>query len=128
MPMLVPTRKPVTTSKAKASSSQRTLSPASQRVFSYPTKDQSYNETTFIQLVKKMSRVDNQNVGNKGDTRLMAILRKSMTSDRISQASVLLKHGALWSTSNKKGETAQTLANKHQDQAAIQQLRTIKPS
>jgi len=81
----------------------------------------------FQKYVSQAPDVNRQKIGKAGDTALMALLRKdNLRSDKeIPKIEILLKHGALWTVKNKKGETAEDLAKKH-DKNVIQRLKGIK--
>ncbi len=100
---------------------QKPLTPRTQRVFSVLGGNNHTADQLEDFLKKAPHAVNSHNVGKKGDTPLMTILRsrmknnkgKSLRADQeIPKIKMLLKYGALWEKENHKKETAQSLLQK----------------
>lgn len=100
-------------------------SPRTQRLFTGVGPQTSAEQ--FEKYVSQAPDINRQKVGKVGDTALMALLRKDKLrpEKEIPKIEILLKHGALWTVKNKKNETAEDLAEKH-DKNVIQKLKGIK--
>jgi dsRNA-specific ribonuclease len=98
------------------------LTPRTQRVFS--GVGGSCPPEKFKQYVQRMPNVNGRNIGKKGDTTLMMLLRKKKIREmkEFPKIQSLLKAGALWTVQNNRGETADDLAKKHNPEL-IRQLK-----
>jgi dsRNA-specific ribonuclease len=81
-------------------------SPRTQRLFTGTSTNVSVDQ--FRYYVKEAPDVNRLNVGNKGDTALMKLLRKG-NLDR-PKVQILLDAGASWAVQNKQGDTAESIA------------------
>ncbi len=97
---------------------QKPLTPRTQRVFSALGGDQATTDQLESYLQKAPHAVNSHNIGKKGDTPLMTILRSRIQKNKgqplrvekeVPKIKVLLKYGALWEKENHKKETAQSL-------------------
>ncbi|CAF1442757.1 unnamed protein product [Didymodactylos carnosus] len=86
-----------------------------QRVFTTINSKSSVEQ--LRKTVTQVKDINRQNVGKKGDTALMMLLRQKTSIDSIKLLKIkaLLEAGALWTASNKLGETAKDLAERHSD-------------
>ncbi|GAB4223250.1 MAG: hypothetical protein Tsb005_17690 [Gammaproteobacteria bacterium] len=94
---------------------QSQLSPRTQRLFSCITS-KDVKEKTLKNAMKESPDINRQNIGKKGDTPLMTLIRreKLRTTHEIPRIKLLLEYGALWTAPNKLGKTAeQLLQEKH---------------
>lgn len=100
-------------------------SPRTQRMFT--GLGSSFPAEKFEKILPEVPNVNQKNVGKKGDTALMKLLRKKELREgkEIPKIEALLKYGALWTVKNNLGETADALAKKH-DQQVISKLKGIK--
>lgn len=109
---------------------RRSVSPRSQRMFTaVGLTSQSISKfELYVQDAKNSPSggVNQRNVGAKGDTALMLLLRTELTPNRLEKAKTLLKHGALWTTPNNQGETADSLAQKHHQKDKISELKNMR--
>lgn len=93
---------------------QEQISPRTQKMFG---SIRVRNVEKFEAIVANTSDINCCNIGKKGDTVLMAILRNHRLKKRlrdgdeieISKIQILIKYGASWITKNKLGETAEDL-------------------
>jgi len=95
-----------------SSEQQEQLSPRTQKMFS---SINSGKLEKFEKIVANVPDINCCNIGKKGDTALMTILRskKLREGKEISRIQILLKYGASWTIKNKVGETAEDLVKKH---------------
>ena len=95
-----------------SSQQQEQLSPRTQKMFS---SINSVKIEKFEKIVANVPNVNCCNVGKKGDTALMTILRskKLREGKEISKIQILIKYGASWTIKNKIGETAEDLVKSH---------------
>ncbi len=101
------------------------LSPRTQRLFSGTSNNTSVEQ--FEEIVRAAPDLDRQNVGKKGNTALMTLLsKKKFRADKeFPRAQLLVKYGASWSVTNRKGETAEDLAtSKGIDSDVIKRLKS----
>ena len=90
------------------------ISPRTQKMFGSITLR---TIETFEAIVANVPDINCCNIGKKGDTALMTILRNNKIKKKlrggdeieISKIQILLKYGASWVTKNKLGETAEDL-------------------
>lgn len=83
----------------------RSLSPASQRVFCILGTGTPL--PTFSKALSQMSDINCRNIGKRGDTALMTLVRKDIV--QTPKVKALLKHGALWTATNNEGKSAEKL-------------------
>ena len=90
------------------------VAPAMQKMFSGINGD-TYSSFLFEEAVMQAPNIDGRNSGKKGDTALMMLLRKETLDPQrdFPKIRILLKHGASWTATNNKGETALHLAEKY---------------
>lgn len=97
-----------------------------QKIFS-GVNNGNLSPTQFEEDVKKARNINDRNIGDKGDTALMMLLRKKTLNPEhdIPKINILLKHGASLTAMNNKGENAQLLAEKNHT-SEIQQILGLK--
>ncbi len=108
-----------------AQEQQEKLTPRTQKMFS--GIGSTCTPEQFEKFVSMVPDVDHHNIGKKGDTALMTILRnkKLREQQEVPKIQILIKHGASWTTKNKKGETAEDLAKKHTKQEVVSKLMKL---
>jgi dsRNA-specific ribonuclease len=114
-----------TASTASTSTSLQPPSPRTQRMFA--GTGSHISAEVFSKTVTAVPDVNRKNIGKKGDTALMTLLRKEKLREKIEipKIEALLQHGALWNTKNNLGESADDLKGKHNEQV-ISKLKAIK--
>lgn len=105
---------------------QQQLSPRTQTLFS--GLGDGVPLQNFVKHLESLpsDRVNAQNIGKRGDTPLMLLLRnKSLSPLKQTKAKALIQHGALWQATNRRGETPEQLLAQHPERERLNSF--LKP-